>query len=191
MAYKPIYLNDQGTVREIEQFHINDNGTVREISDVYLNDQGTVRHIFSRHPYPPGTEIFTYRWDDWYSQGSPVSGHTMQAAGSPSGSNYTIANFINDYPTLYPLVFDGTPYFTGGSGGSNSTIRFKLNPGFTVSYYRQSQLGTDSDGDGTNTGGSYNLWRGNTVSGLGSIDYGLSLSGSGNNWSEFKVSYIG
>jgi len=187
MSYKPLYINDNGTVREIEQFHLDDNGTVRDIKEGYINDDGTIRHVWSKHPYPPGTVIFTYRWDDWYSQESPVSGHTMQA----SGSAFTIANFVNSYPTLYPLVFDGTPYFTGGSGGSNSTIRFKLNPGFTVSYYKQSALGTDSDGDGTNTGGSYNLWRGNTVSGLSSIDYGLSISGSGNNWSEFKVSYIG
>jgi hypothetical protein len=160
------------------------NGTALALyKGVYFN--GT--RVWTKHPYEPGTVIFTYRWDDWYSQGNPVSGHTMQA----SGTAFTIANFVNDYPTLYPEVFDGTPYFTGGSGGSNSTIRFTLNPGFTVSYYRQSALGIDSDGDGTNTGGSYNLWRGNTVSGLGSIDYGLAYSGSGNNWSEFKVSYLG
>ena len=162
------------------------NGTALALyKGVYFN--GT--RVWTKHPYEPNTEIFTYKWDDWYSQGNPDTGHTMQA----SGNAYTVANFVNSYPTLYPEVFDSNslPYFYQGNGGSNTKIRFKLADGFTVSYYRQAQLGADNDGDGTNTGGNYELWRGNTVSGLRSLDYGFDKGGSGNNWSVFTISYLG
>lgn len=211
MAYKPLYINDNGTVREVEEFYINDNGTVREIDDVYLNDNGTVRHVFSRHPYEPGTEIFTMKWGHGGMQLS-IPEHTSQnyvgvswavldqtdddgnyqyadANGNPNHL-WSISPFIG-FATTYPLVFETNPYYTQGDGRGNTKIRFKLNPGFTVSYYNQDSLGTDSNGDGSNTGGLYELWRGNTVSGLTSLTYGLSKGGSGNNGSLFKVSYVG
>lgn len=167
---------------------INFNGTTLALyKGIYLNNT----RVWTKHPYEPGTVIFTYKWDDWYSQSNPDTGHTMQAAGSPSGSYYTVANLVNSYPSLYPNVFQTNPYFTQNSGGSNTKIRFRLADGFTVSFYRQAQLGADNDGDGNNTGGLYEFWRGNTVSGLSSLTYGFSKGGSGNNWSVFSVKYLG
>ena len=69
-----------------------------------------------------------------------------------------------------------------------------LADGFYVSYYNQAELGTDSDGVGaSNTGGTYNVWQGQTVTGLAraSGSGSLSVSSSGNNGSTFKVTYSG
>ena len=128
--------------------------------------------IWTRHPYAIGTEIFTYSW----------------------GAGGNINNFISTYHATYPLAFASTPSYSQGSGSPDSTLGFTLADGFYVSYYNQDEYGTDSDGVGaSNTGGTYNIWQGNTVTGLARTGGGgsLSITSSGNNGSSFKVTYSG
>ena len=40
----PLYVNDNGTVKQAEKVYINDNGTIRECA-VYVNDNGTIKEI--------------------------------------------------------------------------------------------------------------------------------------------------
>lgn len=40
----PVYVNDNGTVRQVEKAYYNDNGVVRECS-LYYNDNGTIRPL--------------------------------------------------------------------------------------------------------------------------------------------------
>lgn len=133
----------------------------------YLN--GT--EVWKKHPYEPGAVVFTYSW----SQGSSIN------------------DFRTTYYSTYTAAFASQPSYTQGSGNPDSRLQFTLADGFYVSYYNQSQHGTDSDGSGSsNTGGTYRIWVGNTVSGLeANSGYGFSISSSGNGGSSFKVSYVG
>lgn len=42
-----VFVNDNGTLREIDQIFVNDNGTLRELEEVVVNDNGTLRQVFS------------------------------------------------------------------------------------------------------------------------------------------------
>lgn len=139
---------------------VNVNGTAMQ--EVYIN--GT--KVWARYPYPVGTTIFTYSWGP--------------------GSN--INNFkTSTYPT-YPLAFASEPFYTQGGGSPDSTLRFTLFSGFIVSFYSQAEYGTQTMNTGT-TGGTYNIFVGNTVSGLSGTN--ITLPGSGNGSSSFTVKYIG
>ena len=148
------------------QHDVNFNGV--SMGNVYFNGS----KIWTRHPYAPGTEIFTYSWSN--------------------GGN--VDDLRTTYYGNYPLAFASQPSYSTGSGSADSILVMTLAAGFYVSYYNQSQYGTDADGVGSsNTGGSYNIWVGHTVSGLGRASGGgsLSITSSGNGGSSFKVSYSG
>jgi len=163
MAYKPLHINDNGTVRTVEEFYINDNGTVRNIQEGYINDNGTVRHIYSAHPYPPGTDIFTWSWS---------------ALGSLS-----ISSFYSDYPE----AFTSAPYYIQGGGNADSRLFFELAEGFGVYRYSQDQHGTHYNPD-NNKGQDFIAWMGRTVTGLERFD---GVSGSGNGNTTIVVRYFG
>jgi hypothetical protein len=150
------------------QHDVKFNGT--DMDNVYFNGS----KIWTRHPYAPGTEIFTY------SVGA--GGNTDSFIG---GDGYG----------TYPLAFTTSPVYIEGSGGAlDKRIRFILAAGFYVSYYQQDQSGTDSDGVGaSNTGGNYIIYVGGTVSGLTRESGGgsFSIGGSGNGGHSFKVTYSG
>jgi len=151
------------------QHDVKLNGT--NMDNVYLNGS----KIWTRHPYTPGTEIFTYSWGSCNSGGN-------------------IDNLRTTYYSNYPLAFASQPSYSSGSGANDSTLSITLADGFYVSYYNQTQGGTDSDGVGaSNTGGSYNVWVGQSVSGLArsSGSGSLSVGSSGNCGSTFKVTYSG
>lgn len=40
----PVYVNDNGTIRQVEKAYVNDSGTIKECT-VYLNDNGTIRAL--------------------------------------------------------------------------------------------------------------------------------------------------
>ena len=148
------------------QHDVKLNGT--DMDNVYLN--GT--KIWTRHPYPIGTLIFS--------------------VGFGAGGNFD--SFINSTYSTYPLAFAAQPFYNSGSSSSlDKTMRFTLADGFYVSYYNQDEGGTDSDGVGaSNTGGVYQSYIGGTVSGLSRVSGGGSLiAGSGNNGHQFKVTYSG
>ena len=135
------------------------------MDNVYLN--GT--KIWTRHPYPPGTNpLITFSW----SYNSTYS--TM------------ITTHWNTYGTV---MFKQQPYTHSGSPGSDYRIYINLQPGFYFSYYSQDELGTDSDGQGTTTGSGQStvLYSGNSVSGA----TGFSISSSGNGGSTIKIGYSG
>lgn len=163
MAYKPLHINDNGTVRTVEEFYVNDNGTVRNIQEGFINDNGTVRHIYSAHPYPPGTDIFTYSWS---------------AGGSLNATSY-----YNDYP----LAFAQAPSFTQGGGGADSRQLVVFAEGFGIYRYSQDQLGTHYNPN-NDKGQDFILWMGRTVSGVERFD---GVSGSGNNGTTIVVRYFG
>lgn len=142
------------------------NGTALTVGKkIYFN--GT--EVWKKHPYEPGQVVFTYSWSN--------------------GSN--ISNFQSSYVNVYTAAFSSGS-FTQGSGSPDSRYTFTLADGFRVSYYNQSEYGTDSDGSGSgNTGGTYVIYVGNTVSGLTDSTYGFSIPGSGNGGSSFKVLYEG
>ena len=140
------------------------NGT--DMDNVYLN--GT--KLWTKHPYTPGTELFSFSW----------------GACSGGGSNCGMVTHSNNFPLAFASI--------SGCGSNDHTLSFTLNSGFYVSYYNQTQGGTDSDGVGaSNTGGSYNVWVGQSVSGLArtSGSGSLSVTSSGNCSSTLKVSYSG
>ena len=150
------------------QHDVKFNGT--DMDNVYLN--GT--KLWTRHPYAPGTDIFTY---------------SIGAGGNTD-------NFIGSagYGT-YPLAFASQPVYIEGSGGAlDKRVQFTLAAGFYVSYYQQDQSGTDSDGVGaSNTAGNYVIYVGGTVSGLSRTSGGgsFSIGGSGNDGHSFVVTYSG
>jgi hypothetical protein len=139
---------------------VNVNGTAMQ--EVYIN--GT--KVWARYPYPVGTTIFTYSW----GPGNNIDGFRTST-----------------YPT-YPLAFASAPFYTQGGGSPDSTLRFTLSSGFIVSFYSQAEYGTQTMNTGT-TGGTYNIFVGNTVSGLSGTN--ITLPGSGNGSSSFTVKYIG
>ena len=138
----------------------NFNGVAMD--NAYLNGV----KLWTRHPYALDTLIFTYSW----------------------GANGNIDDLRTTYYSNYPLAFDSQPSYSSGSGGADSTLVIDLAAGFYVSYYSQAEYGTDSDGTGaSNTGGSHNIWVGNTVTGAS----GFSIPSSGNGGSTIKVTYSG
>tara|TARA_B100000470_G_scaffold185931_1_gene151263 strand:- start:6 stop:470 length:465 start_codon:yes stop_codon:yes gene_type:complete len=150
-----IYFN--GT--ELTGVHdVNFNGTAMD--NVYLN--GT--KLWTKHPYTPGTELFTFSW----------------GACSGGGSNCGMVTHSNNFPLAFASI--------SGCGSNDHTLTFTLNSGFYVSYYNQSQHGTQNP-SASNTGGSYSVWVGESVSGLSGT--GLSGGASGNCGSTLKVSYSG
>lgn len=40
----PVFVNDNGTIRQVEKAYINDGGTIKECA-VYINDNGTIKEI--------------------------------------------------------------------------------------------------------------------------------------------------
>ena len=150
------------------QHDVNFNGV--SMDNVYFNGS----KIWTRHPYAPGTDIFTY------SVGA--GGNTDSFIGS------------DGYGT-YPLAFASEPTYIEGSGGAlDKRVQFTLAAGFYVSRYQQDQAGTDADGVGSsNTAGVYIIYVGGTVSGLTRSSGGgsLSIGGSGNGGHNFDVTYSG
>lgn len=159
-----IYFNGSALTGQHDTYF---NGVAMD--NVYLDGV----KIWTRHPYAIGTEIFN--------------------VGFSAGGNCD--SFISSTYSSYPLAFTAQPSYTTGSSGSLDKIcTFTLADGFYVSYYNQAELGTDSDGAGaSNTGGTYNIYIGGTVSGLSHVSGGgsLSIAGSGNNGHSFKVTYSG
>ena len=159
-----IYFNGSALTGQHDTYF---NGVAMD--NVYLD--GT--KIWTRHPYAIGTEIFNVSF----------------------GAGGNCDSFISSTYSTYPLAFASQPFYNSGSSGSlDKTCRFTLNDGFYVSYYNQDELGTDSDGAGaSNTGGTYQIYIGGTVSGLSHVSGGggLSVAGSGNNGHSFKVTYSG
>lgn len=143
---------------------LNVNGVAME--EVNVNGA----RIWTRHPYPIGTTIFTYSWN--------------------AGNN--INNFITSNFATYPLAFSGTPFYTKGGGAPDSDLRFTLASGFQVSSASNSERGTDSDGAGAgNTGGTWQLGAYLTFTGIIGITYALSPSTFGNGSTNFTVKYVG
>ena len=140
------------------QHDVKFNGT--DMDNVYLN--GT--KLWTQHPYTPGTELFTFSW------GSCNSG----------GSTCGMVTHSNNFPLAFASI--------SGCGSNDHTLTFTLNSGFYVSYFNQTQSGTQTPSS-SNTGGSYSVWVGNSVSGLSGT--GLSGGASGNCGSTLKVSYSG
>ena len=118
--------------------------------------------IWTKHPYAIDTDIFTYSWNN-------------------GGNNCGIPS------DTYPLAFASI----GSCGSPDHTLTFTLNDGFYVSSYSNDEHGTDSDGVGaSNTGGTFYVWVGNTVSGMYG-GAGFSIASSGNGGSSFTVTYSG
>jgi hypothetical protein len=145
------------------QHDVKLNGT--NMDNVYLN--GT--KIWTRHPYPPGTNpLITFSWSFNSSFSTMITTHW------------------NTYGTV---MFKQQPYGVSGSPGSDYRVQINLQPGFYFSYYNQTEGGTDSDGQGTTTGSGQStiLYSGNSVSGA----TGFSVGSSGNGGSTIKIGYSG
>lgn len=128
------------------------------MDNAYLNNV----KIWTRHPYPPGTTIGSGGW------GSCNSG----------GSNCFMVSMKNSHPAAFSAM--------SGCGNNDNTLTFTLNSGFAVTYYSQSEHGSQNN---SVTGGSYSVWVGNSVSGLSGT--GISISGSGNCSSSLTIKYLG
>ena len=150
------------------QHDVKFNGT--DMDNVYLN--GT--KLWTKHPYPLGTTIFTYAWE--------AGGNIDSLRTTTYSSSAAIT-----------AAFASQPSYSSGSGGADSYLVMTLNDGYYVSQYVQEQLGTDSDGVGSGSaGGAYTIYIGATVSGMEtSVSGGFSLGLSGNGDSSFVVKYGG
>ena len=143
------------------------NGTeLTGIHDVFFNGVAMDNvylnntHVWQKHEHPPGTTIFSYSW----------------GAG---GNNCWIPTNHNAFASI------------GSCGSPDHTLTFTLNEGFYVSSYSNDEYGTDSDGVGaSNTGGTFYVWVGSTVSGMYG-GTGFSIPASGNGGSSFTVTYSG
>ena len=141
---------------------VNFNGVAMD--NVYFNGS----KIWTKHPYTPGTHLITYEW------------------GYDSSFSTMITTHWGTYGTV---MFKQQPYGISGSPGSDYRVQVNLQPGFNFSYYNQTQYGTDSDGQGTATGGGQStiLWSGGSVTGA----TGFSVTSSGNGGSTIKIGYSG
>ena len=145
------------------------NGTALATNKrVYFN--GT--EVWRKHEFEPDSVIIDYSW-------------------FPDSS---IASFYNTYTqSQWSNVFAVAPFFYQGSGGPDSRIEFTLNDDFRVTYYEKwnGDNGIDADGTGVgNTGGTFRIWQGRTVTGLESYTYSLSVTSSGNGNSKMRISYV-
>ena len=135
-----------------------------DVDNVYFNGS----KIWTQHPYTPGTTLFSFEW----------------------GYNSSFSTIISTHWGTYGLtMFKQQPYTESGSPGSDYRINVNLQPGFNFSYYNQTELGTDSDGQGTSTGSGQStiLWSGGSVTGA----TGFSIGSSGNESSTIKIGYSG
>lgn len=130
------------------------------IQEVYFN--GT--KYWTRYPYPPGTDVFTYSW-------------------YPGGN---IDDFRTSYYSSYPLVFAAQPYYTQGGGSPDSVLQFTINSGFTVVNYHNDQRGDYANPWGGASGsGSIGMYR--TFTSFSGPGFGQSGNGS----SYFTIRYVG
>lgn len=55
----PIFVNDNGTLRESVGLYVNDNGTLRNVNAIYVNDNGTLRTIHVSRTTLPSSDSFS------------------------------------------------------------------------------------------------------------------------------------
>ena len=138
---------------------VNVDGTA--MTEVYID--GT--KVWTRHPYPVGTDVFSFSWTQ----------------------NGYIGTLLSYYNT-YPLVFASTPYYSYGGGYADSLLNFTLSSGFIMSYlYNAQQGGYTYSPPYTVTGGAHYASVGRTVSGVSSPQRTFQ----GNGGSGFTITYVG
>jgi hypothetical protein len=130
------------------------------ITEVFFN--GT--KYWSRYPYPPGTDVFTFQY-------------------CPSGNLFD----INSYVSAHPLVFSGAPYISAGnpSGSPDSIMYVPINPGFQVVNVNNAERGVFAVG--TNVGSSFSIGMYRTFTTF----YGDVTSFGGNGCTSFTMRYVG
>jgi len=130
------------------------------IQEVYFN--GT--KYWTRHPYPIGTDVFTYTW----------------------GPGYNIDDFRTSYYSAYPLVFSSQPYYTQGGGSPDSRLVFNVKPGFTAVNYHNDERGDYANPWGGASGqGLIGVYH--TFTAFEGPGFGLA----GNGLSYFTIRYVG
>ena len=98
-----IYVNDNGTLRQISFLAVNDNGTIRRVNEVYVNDGGSLAGPFSTiHQTSRNTE----------TSRTTISGVQITAFN-------TTTTFDTDYSTL--TTFDTSRTTTFGTDRTTTT----------------------------------------------------------------------
>jgi len=189
----PIFINDNGNIRNISKIYINDNSSIRSISKGYINDNGNIRQFYSSASAPTGmyatttnsTSIiwawsssgFGINYDVYVSTSStaPTSGTTPTSAAI---SSLTYTSSALTQGTIYyfwvRVSGSGNPWSTGVSGLT------QLNPSlsgatsisggftFTLSNYNSNYTWAISTTAGSLSPSTVTANGTFTVSGLGS-----------------------
>lgn len=120
-----IYVNDNGTLRNIVGVYVNDNGTLRQMVSVYANDNGTLREIpvtpihledatYSDQQVIPGTARIDLRFN---------SNGNLETAEAPAGFVTQYAWLLAGSASDYELdVHVASGSFSGGSSATDTWL---------------------------------------------------------------------
>lgn len=94
-----IFVNDNGTVKEVTGLHVNDNGTVKPVTEAWVNEAGTVKKFWPSVPPlgPPSAPTnlastaqtgnsVSLSWTAAVANGSPVTGYEISYGTVASGA---------------------------------------------------------------------------------------------------------
>lgn len=138
-----VWVNDNGTKREIFAIHVNDNGTKRTIHVLYVNDNGTKRTIFVRPVETFAVNIV----DTAVTPASAFASATVSSAGvvnsNPDGTigTWLISGAASDYEVLV----SGSGSTPAGSA-LDTWINCGTSPSWSMSASGGAQIRTFSGG---------------------------------------------
>lgn len=162
----PIWINDNGTPRNLQSLFVNDNGTIRDLQKVWINDNGTARLIFSKGGLNPtettfyefvialestlGTNVLSAGPLSSTTRAEGVAGtwEIILAPGySFGGTNTVVGTYNSNYTTryLFTVASDGTSAALASSNkeqfrGGNFTVNYADPDAFSILYTTPSGL---------------------------------------------------
>ena len=96
---KELWINDGGTVKQVNELHINDGGTVKQVNEGWINDSGTVKQFY------PSSAVPTEAWSNTIlGVDVTLSNGDLTATGANVGPAGTTGNVA---------VMSDTPHTTG------------------------------------------------------------------------------
>lgn len=116
-----MFVNDEGTLREMQEIFVNDEGTLRDVQEVWINDSGTLRLVFSK--------VASIAW----GVGSAA------LAGSNAGGNCTAnINLNNDGTTTCGVDNETVDTLTGQDWSSKAPVPDASTDPWTIEFSKVS-----------------------------------------------------
>jgi len=121
-----IFVDDNGTLREIVGVFVNDNGTLRDVQKGFVNDNGTLRQFFSRGTLTlsggsadstasdPSNAIVRFTFNEDGTVDRTQEGSTAQVDAS---TDWVIPNSAapGDYEIRFTSLSGDSPTVSGGT----------------------------------------------------------------------------